>query len=1446
MPVENLWGTSWGSVNLPVSNGANMVDLSFNDLVADIEIDDDSPGTITWDVMQDTSVTDFADVEEITLDVRWYGSSVDWNATGVANLEIYDGSGWTVLATFGNLQTAVPTIIVTQQYDVLSILNSLVKIDACQVRFNVTLKKKLEFIYADEARLVVRSRNKVNVFDAVTVVEDVSLALTPLLASLFDDVAVLEDVTVYLDTLQMDVFDTASVAENLQLNLDVLNVDVLDPFHVLITEHVDVVDLIVEVGVVPEIVPVAEYAAAYPTELNVSVGDNITATDVLDFMTTSGGELPADVQSTSFFDGTYNWRARFDATNSRIVVEYALDPDNTWTENVNARVNDAETNDFTFRGSADGCFIGYRVGDEIKYRNFAGVPTTTFSWSAAVALWTHGTKSYKWVTFTQTTDYYFFAGAIEEDGDKKYAVVKRSTNPGDLTTWDAQVSIGDTSNELNTFMDLERAGDGTKAIALFCEGTALKFKKWDSGWDGSPTAVATIKAALYTPTPAQFEQMGEIDGEESHFVYIKSDGTCCERDYEWGVGLEEEIVLDANTDCEHPAAGFYYGSQYIAYVWAREFGPQNPGKIYYKIETLATSMFGDIIFLTDSYNGNRLKRMDFCKSDEAQSGFVTWSQEGSLYSKAIGLGVNESETVTIVEDLVVENPLLPLDVEETLTAVEDATLVLDELFVDLVDTVAVLEYVDVVDIVVEVFTVFETLTVVEDLAAAIGEDAPEILWGTTVVSSWPVTNKQNAEDMAFNDQVAVVQTDLSNGNVRWSAIQDTDEENDDFLVAASVVVRFRFDAAIASGYVELILNNGDGETVLETFNSGNYFTTLTSKAYDVSAQLDTRKRVNNAVVMLRGYALNSPDIELDEVQVLVYTRKPNVSDDVAVVENVSVLLPELYADTFDQILVTEVAAINDIIIEVGVVPDFVSVAEVFTAQVDHLHMTAFEDITVLDVIVPDMEVSVDVSDSLTVVENVSVVSDLSLDVFDEVGITEYVQRGPLRVSTSDSLSVTEDLQTIVAKGVDVGDLVIVDETVSVDVVLIFSVQDTVTVVEDVALYQPLDLEVSDELTVEEDPSVAVIDYFPDVSVFDSVGVADVALLNDLVIELGPAVDTVTALEDATLSIDELFLSVFDEITVTEYAVGHYRVDVADLVAAVEDVALLVVDYPDVVDVVTVVENVTLQTVDYPDVADAVTITEYVALDVVLVIDVAEDITVTEDVVFHDIIVELFAFDIVGVTEYATVHDIVVELSVFDAVAVVEALAVYIPDLNLAVDDTITVTEYATTFDPVIELFVSESVNTSDVVITEGGFNVGDDVGVGGAIIDWVMVDEHLALFIERLDIDVYDPVSIEEYVQMLDIIVELPLVYDTVSVVEASSVDLLIEQLMGDDITVQESLAVYYGIEALFVEDISVTEFPVIVPEFLDLYGIFFRATPRKRMFIVDKRQSGDFEEVEI
>ena len=988
MPVENLWGTSWNSTAPTVTNGANMVDSAFNDVVADIELD--NLGQVTWDVIDNTAVLDYAEIDAIELQVRFYGDTADLSG-GAVNLEIYDGTTWHLLTTYGPTSNT-PVALTTVVNDVKALLDTLVKIDACQVRFDVTTKKNNEYLHVDEARLVVRTRNKVNVFDLSTIAEAVQRG--PNRVSVFDSVAIVEDANVALDTLYINEFDSVSIEEWVYTYLDVLHVFGFDDHYVLVTEHVDVVDLMVEIGVVSEYLYVSEYVAVYPTELFIDVYDEVSVTE-------------------------------------SVVV---------------------------------------------------------------------------------------------------------------------------------TFPDL-----------LF--------------------------------------------------------------------------------------------------------------SVYDDITTLECVM---------------------C---------------------AYRLSIDVADSTSLVEDVV---PLLP------------------ELNIYRPEYLEIEEYVEVLDIVVEVFTVFDELSVLEDIAATTYADLREVMWGQTVVSSWPVTDKQNAEDQAYNDSVAVVHTDLSNGNVRWSAIQDTEELNDDFIVSASVTVRFRFDAAIVSGYVELILNNGDGDTILETFDSGNYFTTLTTKGYDVTAQLNTRKRINNAVVMLRGYSLNSPNIELDEVQILLAKRRPFVVEDIPVVEDVSIYLPELFASAYDDTLITEVAQILDNVIEVGVVPDFVSLVEAPTLQVDHLYTEASDDVSVQDIVTPDLVVASSVYDATSVLEDVAVVLEpLVIDVNDSASVTEDATTSLGKdLSIFEVVSVVEDIAVVVAKGVDVGELVLVDETAELMFILLADVYDEVASVEDAVLQiDSLFLLASDD-----------------------VGVVDVPTMNDLVIELGPTIETVATTEDIGIVLEHLNSSVYDSVATAE------NIDV-----------------------------------------------------------------------------------------------------------VIEALVV-------SVFDSLTVTEYATTHDLVIELFAFDSVSALDVFEPEKGFIAVDEVGVGGALIEWVSVEEYIAAVLPELNVDVADTLSIDEYIQMHDIIVEL-LVSDEVTVSESFQIlvahimiqvhdevstaetvfmlDIIVEMVDAvESLTVQEYVALVKHYFPLFFETVAATEYvsvgilieieagediavdeaaTVDEPLVWKLFPVVFTVVPRERVFEVDKTGVKEF-----
>ena len=256
MAIENLWGTSQTSVGVTITNPNNAIDSLFNNVNATFE--PKATGNFTWSVISDTVVTADADLNYVALEVAFYCPSL---AGQVTNLEIYDGSSWTVLATY-SISNPMPLTLTTLSFNVSSILNTVAKINACQVRFNNTTKKTGDLTYLDEARLVVTSVNKINVNDLVTITEDLVISKPPGAFSISDNV---------------------SIAEIVSLLPTVLYINTYEPFGILISESVYPLIDTLDVGVVMDAINVLEYAEAFIPQLFIVASRTIIITEFVEF-----------------------------------------------------------------------------------------------------------------------------------------------------------------------------------------------------------------------------------------------------------------------------------------------------------------------------------------------------------------------------------------------------------------------------------------------------------------------------------------------------------------------------------------------------------------------------------------------------------------------------------------------------------------------------------------------------------------------------------------------------------------------------------------------------------------------------------------------------------------------------------------------------------------------------------------------------------------------------------------------------------------------------------------------------------------------------------------------------------------------------------------------------------------------------------------------------------
>ncbi|MHA2067863.1 MAG: hypothetical protein ACXABY_26160, partial [Candidatus Thorarchaeota archaeon] len=254
--------------------------------------------------------------------------------------------------------------------------------------------------------------------------------------------------------------------------------------------------------------------------------------------------------------------------------------------------------------------------------------------------------------------------------------------------------------------------------------------------------------------------------------------------------------------------------------------------------------------------------------------------------------------------------------------------------------------------------------------------------------------------------------------------------------------------------------------------------------------------------------------------------------------------------------------------------------------------------------------------------------EIEISEFEAIAVTESISVAlpdALGMSESDTVTVTDISFINIVFNVDVFDSTSVQEDVTVNLESLVSVFDGVTVADipTVSLPDALLVDVFDGATATDVPTIEVgIVSEYNVSVFDETSVTDVpvtALSDALVIVV---FDTVTVAEFADAFILNYFISVFDTITVSELVevAPQLKIDVFDTTAVTESTSVILPDalVVSVFDTVTVVEDITV-TVIAPEfhnisVFETVTVTESTAGIVgTVILSTFDVITVTEDV-----------------------------------------------------------------------------------------------------------------------------------------------------------------------------------------------------------------------------------------
>jgi hypothetical protein len=107
--------------------------------------------------------------------------------------------------------------------------------------------------------------------------EPIAISLTTLNLFVFESLTIVDFASRSEAGIAIEVISLVDIA---QMSLDVLSVRVEEPFAVLLTEHVDVVDLVVEVGIVVDAVTISENISANEDQQNVIVSDAVFVTEL--------------------------------------------------------------------------------------------------------------------------------------------------------------------------------------------------------------------------------------------------------------------------------------------------------------------------------------------------------------------------------------------------------------------------------------------------------------------------------------------------------------------------------------------------------------------------------------------------------------------------------------------------------------------------------------------------------------------------------------------------------------------------------------------------------------------------------------------------------------------------------------------------------------------------------------------------------------------------------------------------------------------------------------------------------------------------------------------------------------------------------------------------------------------------------------------------------------
>ena len=400
-----------------------------------------------------------------------------------------------------------------------------------------------------------------------------------------------------------------------------------------------------------------------------------------------------------------------------------------------------------------------------------------------------------------------------------------------------------------------------------------------------------------------------------------------------------------------------------------------------------------------------------------------------------------------------------------------------------------------------------------------------------------------------------------------------------------------------------------------------------------------------------------------------------------------------------------------------------------------------------------------------------VCSNIGIADYDKININEDINIDIIRIvdiDVNDSQSIIDNI------------LITIDELESLEI----NVNDSLTIIDELVYYD-------DFITIEEVISIEVITPVVDL---------DITVNEDISID-----------EDISISINDLDLSKYDEINLTENVdllIPFFNINIDDSINIDDDISIVIGGYSfSVNEDISISEYIELEnSLTDIEVNDLISIDENISINIEeateLNINVLDSLEITEDIIVLiqnatelNIIVNDFltiAEDITILIQNATELNIIIN----DSLTINGYIIQNISESNIGISEDITLND-----DPTI-LFCDNCINISDYITLDE--NIERELTINPEINDYLTIDDNIKQLLD-IDISIDDSISITELIQRE--LISLISINDSILINE--NVNSEITELnisISDDISINENIESTVAYVITIDDSVSITE----------------------------------------